>query len=56
MQILLEAKNLSKKYVKTTGFFTRKQTVIKALDNISVSIKRELLWQLLVNLEVENLP
>ena len=40
MEILLEAKNLSKNYVKTTGFFTRTQTVIKALDNISVSIKK----------------
>ena len=40
MEILLEAKNLSKKYVKTTGFFTRTQTVIKALDNVSVNIKK----------------
>jgi len=40
MEILLEAKNLSKKYVKTTGFFTRTKTVIKALDNVSVSIKK----------------
>ena len=40
MEILLEAKNLSKKYIKTTGFFTRTRTVIKALDNVSVSIKK----------------
>ena len=40
MKILLEAKNLSKKYVKTTGFFTRSSTSIKALDNISINIKK----------------
>ena len=33
MEILLEAKNLSKEYVKTTGFFSRTRTSIKALDN-----------------------
>jgi len=40
MEILLEAKNLSKEYFKTTGFFSRTRTSIKALDNISVSIKK----------------
>ena len=40
MEILLEAKNLSKNYVKTSGFFTRTQSVIKALDNISINIKK----------------
>tara|TARA_B100000902_G_scaffold112851_1_gene114091 strand:+ start:201 stop:1001 length:801 start_codon:yes stop_codon:yes gene_type:complete len=40
MEVLLEAKNLSKNYVKTSGFFTRTQSVIKALDNISISIKK----------------
>ncbi len=40
MEILLEAKNLSKEYVKTSGFFARTQSSIKALDKISVSIKK----------------
>jgi peptide/nickel transport system ATP-binding protein/oligopeptide transport system ATP-binding protein len=40
MENLLEAKNLSKEYFKTTGFFSRSRTSIKALDNISVSIKK----------------
>jgi len=40
MEILLEAKNLSKEYFKTTGFFSRTRTSIKALDNISVSIEK----------------
>ena len=40
MEILLEAKNLSKEYFKTTGFFSRNRTSIKALNNISVSIKK----------------
>ncbi|MAR99923.1 MAG: ABC transporter ATP-binding protein [Nitrosomonadales bacterium] len=40
MEILLEAKNLSKNYVKTSGFFTRTESVIKALDNISINIKK----------------
>ena len=40
MEILLEAKNLSKEYVKTTGFFSRARTSIKALDNISVNIRK----------------
>ena len=40
MKILLEAKNLSKEYSKTTGFFSRTHTSIKALDNISVNIKK----------------
>ena len=40
MEILLKAKNLSKEYIKTQGFFTRTQTSIKALDNVTVSIKK----------------
>ena len=40
MEILLKAKNLSKQYVKTTGFFARSKTVINALDKISISIKK----------------
>ena len=40
MENLLEAKNLSKEYFKTTGFFSRTRTSIKALDNISVNIKK----------------
>ena len=40
MKILLEAKNLSKEYVKTTGFFSRTSTSIKALDNLSINIKK----------------
>jgi len=40
MKILLEAKNLSKEYVKTTGFFARTSSSIKALDNLSINIKK----------------
>ena len=40
MEILLEAKSLSKAYVKTTGFFSRTRITIKALDNISVNIRK----------------
>ena len=40
MEILLEAKNLYKEYSKTTGFFSRTRTSIKALDNISLNIKK----------------
>ena len=40
MEILLEAKNLSKEYVKTTGFFSRTSSSIKALDNLSINIKK----------------
>ena len=40
MEILLKAKNLSKQYVKTKGFFARSKTVINALDKISISIKK----------------
>ena len=36
----LKQKNLSKEYIKTQGFFTRTQTSIKALDNVTVSIKK----------------
>ena len=37
---------VSKNYVKTSGFFTRTQSVIKALDNISISIKKGILSNL----------
>ena len=40
MKILLEAKNLSKEYFKTTGFFSRTRTSIMALDNISLNIMK----------------
>jgi ABC-type oligopeptide transport system ATPase subunit len=40
METLLKAKNLSKEYIKTQGFFSRTRTSIKALDNVSVSIKK----------------
>ena len=37
--VLLEAKGLFKTYTQTSGFFVRKQKVIKALNNVSLSIK-----------------
>ena len=37
--VLLEAKGLYKTYTQTSGFFVRKQRVIKALNNVSLSIK-----------------
>ena len=37
---LLEAKNLNKTYTQTSGFFVRKQAKIKALDQISLTIKK----------------
>ena len=40
MEILLEAKNLSKEYIKTSGFFTRTKSSVKALDDVSVKIKK----------------
>ena len=40
MTALLEAKNLSKEFVKTEGFFSRTRSSIQALDNISISIKK----------------
>ena len=40
MEILLKAKNLSKEYVKTTGFFSRTRVSIKALDNMTINIKK----------------
>jgi peptide/nickel transport system ATP-binding protein/oligopeptide transport system ATP-binding protein len=38
-EMLLEAKGLYKTYTQTSGFFVRKQRVIKALNNVSLSIK-----------------
>ena len=37
--VLLEAKGLYKTYTQISGFFVRKQRVIKALNNVSLSIK-----------------
>jgi len=39
-EILLEAKSLYKTYTQTSGFFIRKQRTIKALNNVSLSIKK----------------
>ena len=38
-EVLLEAKGLYKTYTQTSGFFVRKQRVINALNNVSLSIK-----------------
>lgn len=38
--VLLEAKGLYKTYTQTSGFFVKKQRIIKALNNVSVSIKK----------------
>ena len=40
-EVLLEATGLYKTYTQTSGFFVRKQRVIKALNNVSLSIKKE---------------
>jgi peptide/nickel transport system ATP-binding protein/oligopeptide transport system ATP-binding protein len=39
-EILLEAKSLYKTYTQTSGFFVRRQRIIKALNNVSLSIKK----------------
>ena len=39
-EVLLEAKGLYKTYTQTSGFFVRKQRTIKALNNVSLSIKK----------------
>jgi peptide/nickel transport system ATP-binding protein/oligopeptide transport system ATP-binding protein len=39
-EVLLEAKGLYKTYTQTSGFFVKKQKVIKALNNVSLSIKK----------------
>ena len=39
-EVLLEAKGLYKTYTQTSGFFVKKQRVIKALNNVSLSIKK----------------
>jgi len=38
--VLLEAKGLYKTYTQTSGFFVKKQRIIKALNNVSLSIKQ----------------
>ena len=40
MSYLLTAKNLSKQFNQTHGFFSRKKTVIHALDNVSLNITK----------------
>ena len=39
-EMLLEAKGLYKTYTQTSGFFVRRQSTIKALNNVSLSIKK----------------
>jgi peptide/nickel transport system ATP-binding protein/oligopeptide transport system ATP-binding protein len=39
-EVLLEAKGLYKTYTQTSGFFVRQQRTIKALNNVSLSIKK----------------
>jgi len=39
-EVLLEAKGLYKTYTQTSGFFVRQQRTIKALNNVSISIKK----------------
>lgn len=39
-EVLLEATGLYKTYTQTSGFFVRKQRTIKALNNVSLSIKK----------------
>ncbi len=39
-EVLLEAKGLYKTYTQTSGFFVRKKRVIKALNNVSLSVKK----------------
>ena len=39
-EMLLEAKGLYKTYMQTSGFFVRKQRIIKALNKVSLSIKK----------------
>ena len=38
--VLLEAKGLYKTYTQTSGFLVKKQRIIKALNNVSLSIKK----------------
>jgi peptide/nickel transport system ATP-binding protein/oligopeptide transport system ATP-binding protein len=39
-EMLLEAKGLYKTYTQMSGFFVRRQRIIKALNNVSLSIKK----------------
>lgn len=40
MKSLLIAKNLSKQYIQTQGFFSRTRSIIQALDDVSIIIKK----------------
>mgnify|MGYP003325344104 CR=1 FL=1 len=40
-EMLLEARGLYKTYTQTSGFFVRKTKTIKALNNVSLSIKKD---------------
>jgi len=40
MGYLLVAKNLSKQYSQTQGFFSRKKNIIHALDDVSINISK----------------
>lgn len=40
MSYLLVAKNLSKQYSQTQGFFSRKKNIIHALDDVSINISK----------------
>ena len=39
MKFILSAKNLTKIYTQTRGFFSREITTIKALDDVSIDIE-----------------
>lgn len=39
MKYILTANNLSKNYIQTKGFFSRKSSTIKALDDVSIQIE-----------------
>lgn len=53
--VILEARHLVKSYKQRTGNFGFEQTTIKALDDVSIRLKKALHWLLLVNLEVASL-
>ena len=39
MKYILSAKNLTKSYTQTRGFFARQSTTIRALDDVSIDIQ-----------------
>ena len=39
MKYILSAKNLTKSYSQTRGFFARQSTTIRALDGVSIDIQ-----------------